>query len=469
MLVRTPIDISSDQRRSRLIRNLRERIIKLRSHIRLLYRPPPAPNTGHGPPLPPHATGSEPMSDPQMFSHRPARQKPARHHLVNHHHALAVPSGPVLRRTGPGAAACPSPSNTPASRCCQRQRLFVSQAAQQEWSSSRSGCCLRASAPYPPSSPDLHSRHAPRPIQHVLPSRAYLGRVRQRGRRKRHPRHQHVVDIDARIQRRQMQQRPPQHPRAHQQHHRQSDLGYHKPSVQAARALPPAPRSARRSVPIRATERAEPAPVQKADRCQRNRRAQIAGRANPAGPLRRAANCPATTSRTDGSQAPPAILPSTPPQSPSTALSVRHWRINRPRPAPSATRTASSRSRETARASSKLATFTHAISSTRLTAPNSNHSVDRTSSTSGRSGAAMKRTALIGFRILPRQAVANHRQLRSAPGLASRPAATAPIHNWTCASRFCMNAECVLADRRIYIRSRRRPPGNSAGVMPTTV
>ncbi len=58
--------------------------------------------------------------------------------------------------------------------------------------------------------------------------------------------------------------------------------------------------------------------------------------------------------------------PSAPPVSPNTALSVRHWRTNRPRPAPSATRMASSRSRETARASSKLATFTHAISSTRL-------------------------------------------------------------------------------------------------------
>ncbi len=83
-------------------------------------------------------------------------------------------------------------------------------------------------------------------------------------------------------------------------------------------------------------------------------------------------------------------MPSMPPESPKTALSVRHWRINRPRPAPSATRIASSRSRETARASSKLATFTHAINSTRLTAPSSNHRVDRTFPTSGCSGSTTK-------------------------------------------------------------------------------
>ena len=51
---------------------------------------------------------------------------------------------------------------------------------------------------------------------------------------------------------------------------------------------------------------------------------------------------------------------------------------------------ASSRSRETARASSKLATLTHAISNTSVTAPRSNHSVDRTSPTGGRSTSATK-------------------------------------------------------------------------------
>ena len=74
--------------------------------------------------------------------------------------------------------------------------------------------------------------------------------------------------------------------------------------------------------------------------------------------------------------------PNKPPESPSTALSVRHWRTSRLRPAPRAVRMASSRSRETARANSRLATLTQAISSTTLTAPSSNHRVDRTSPTS---------------------------------------------------------------------------------------
>ena len=62
---------------------------------------------------------------------------------------------------------------------------------------------------------------------------------------------------------------------------------------------------------------------------------------------------------------PASAMPSAPPPSASTALSVRHWRTSRQRPAPSATRMASSRSRETARASIRLATLAHAISSTR--------------------------------------------------------------------------------------------------------
>ena len=50
----------------------------------------------------------------------------------------------------------------------------------------------------------------------------------------------------------------------------------------------------------------------------------------------------------------------------------------RPREAPSDERTAISRRRDTPRASSRLATFTHAMSSTRPTAPNSNSSAGRT-------------------------------------------------------------------------------------------
>ena len=104
-------------------------------------------------------------------------------------------------------------------------------------------------------------------------------------------------------------------------------------------------------------------------------------------------------------------IPSTPPETPSTRLSVRHWRTRRPRPAPSATRMASSRSRETARASMRLAMFTQAISSTRLTAPSSSHSVPRTSSTRRPERVGDEDAALVGFRVLLREAAANQRQL----------------------------------------------------------
>ncbi len=54
----------------------------------------------------------------------------------------------------------------------------------------------------------------------------------------------------------------------------------------------------------------------------------------------------------------------------------------RPRPAPIAARTANSREREAARASSRLAMFAQTISSTNPTAPKSIHSSERTSETS---------------------------------------------------------------------------------------
>jgi len=61
------------------------------------------------------------------------------------------------------------------------------------------------------------------------------------------------------------------------------------------------------------------------------------------------------------------IHPSTPPIAAMTRLSVRSCRRIRPRPAPSAERTASSALRESARARSRLATFTHAIRRTKPT------------------------------------------------------------------------------------------------------
>ena len=56
-------------------------------------------------------------------------------------------------------------------------------------------------------------------------------------------------------------------------------------------------------------------------------------------------------------------------------LSVKVWRINRPRDAPIARRTAISRYLEDDRASSRLAIFTHAISKTKLTEPSNTISI----------------------------------------------------------------------------------------------
>jgi hypothetical protein len=84
----------------------------------------------------------------------------------------------------------------------------------------------------------------------------------------------------------------------------------------------------------------------------------------------------------------PAIRsPTMPPPAASTRLSVDSWRSSRPRLAPSAPRTAISRSRTVARARSRCATFAHAMTSTNPTAANSARSAGRacftTSSWSG--------------------------------------------------------------------------------------
>ncbi len=74
--------------------------------------------------------------------------------------------------------------------------------------------------------------------------------------------------------------------------------------------------------------------------------------------------------------------PNAPPRSDSTTLSVTSCRSRRPRPAPSAERTASSDCRADARASSSEAMFTHVIRSTKATAPISTSSGRRTSPSS---------------------------------------------------------------------------------------
>ena len=74
--------------------------------------------------------------------------------------------------------------------------------------------------------------------------------------------------------------------------------------------------------------------------------------------------------------------PNAPPARASKRLSASSCRIIRQRAAPRATRTANSRERDDARASSRLAIFEHAIKSTKPIAPNSIQRVERTSATS---------------------------------------------------------------------------------------
>ena len=69
------------------------------------------------------------------------------------------------------------------------------------------------------------------------------------------------------------------------------------------------------------------------------------------------------------------ITPPVPASSASTTLSVNICRTRRIRPAPTAARTTSSRPRADARASSRFATFAHAISNTNATAASSTNSV----------------------------------------------------------------------------------------------
>ena len=71
---------------------------------------------------------------------------------------------------------------------------------------------------------------------------------------------------------------------------------------------------------------------------------------------------------------PTSTTPSVPPRSASNRLSVMSCANSRPRLAPIDARTASSRCRAVPRASSRLATFTQAISSTKPTTPSSSQS-----------------------------------------------------------------------------------------------
>ena len=83
----------------------------------------------------------------------------------------------------------------------------------------------------------------------------------------------------------------------------------------------------------------------------------------------------ATSARTPASAT---IIPTAPPISASSRLSVSTCRVSRPCPAPSAARIANSPRRCAPRASSRLVTFTHAMARTSVTAPSSARSAGLT-------------------------------------------------------------------------------------------
>ena len=98
--------------------------------------------------------------------------------------------------------------------------------------------------------------------------------------------------------------------------------------------------------------------------------------AAPSGPMR--GMLPGFTASNARTPSAPITSPKTPPSIESSTLSVSSWRTMRLRPAPMAERMAISRARPVARASSRLATFAQAISSTQPTAPNRTKSAART-------------------------------------------------------------------------------------------
>ena len=101
----------------------------------------------------------------------------------------------------------------------------------------------------------------------------------------------------------------------------------------------------------------------------------------------------------------PIPVPSAPPITASTRLSVTSCRTMRRRPAPSAERTASSRVRTVARASSRLATLAQQMRSTNPTTPRKSIDVERQIAADDRVVQALEHdaAALVGLRELLRQ------------------------------------------------------------------
>ena len=217
-----------------------------------------------------------------------------------------------------------------------------------------------------------HARQRPRAFQHLVVERPMLGRrVVAAGARRVDEPDQHVRGIEAEVRRAQVHERLQQQPAAGEQHQRQRDFrrdqrapepasGRH--DVAACRILERLHDVAARRVERR--HQAEQHAGRDAEQCDEEEDGDIEPHFGDARRARRSDRDQAV----DGPPR-PATRPAAPPSSASSRLSVSSWRTRRPLPAPSATRTASSRPRLEALAITRLAMFAQAISSTNADRP----------------------------------------------------------------------------------------------------
>src|SRR5215472_9820900 len=230
----------------------------------------------------------------------------------------------------------------------------------------------------------LHARNAPRAVDHLLPARGNPRGICQRRGREAYAHDEQISDVEARIERSSMEQGASKHSRSNQQNDCQGNFRDNKRGVKSARATSHSPccgpqnpsnsRTGARHAGASPNSKPLKTDTPTANRSTRQSTWTSSMRGKSPGQKVRNGLSPTLANMT----------PSSPPARPRSALSVRLCRTKRPRLAPSATRMANSRSRETARASIKLATFAHAISSTRPTAPSKSQSVDPVSPTSAR-------------------------------------------------------------------------------------
>ncbi len=197
-----------------------------------------------------------------------------------------------------------------------------------------------------------------------------------RGRRIGHARRvhrpdEHAIGIEAEVRVLQGHERAQQQPARDQQHERRRDFEHDRARAGCDNRRPPRRRGRPAAAPARRRHPtpAAPGPARRSRRCRRVRTAANRNTvpSSPMSPTLGALCGAAATSASMPQRA--TRTPSAPPMAESSRLSVSSCLMSRARPAPSARRTAISRDRAEARASSRLAMFAQAISSTNATAP----------------------------------------------------------------------------------------------------